>query len=1226
MTKNENATNNDPEHDFFEILNCDEIDANLITSTIQKSQDTISNILNIPTNTLILNYEIFTRHPFGGSLREREAHPFYKALLYVSQFFCLLYKSQKNIKQFSDQVRSVLHDDWDNCTKCPQLQQLMKAAFGIISGDDELMDSSFQPKYISFLADVFILQSTLCSSCFFQHILTAIGQIFVLIPAENYTNRINAFRDSERNSTGNDEHSKDFQSFLRLVGNISRLRKGNDDFAYKFHQEGNVFIHYATDFISKSLFATFIDTLAALTKSTAIADNFYKRLNESLSDINNLKHIVEVFSGYASDFQNNEINQHKLDYDDANSLEAILHLLSGFFTYSKAIRDDILDDPNRRYDENQASFVPSLINLISSPIPASLKAAIFDTLSSITVETRRAEDIWQQLESSQILTKNSVQTGKGGIISDIDVVETDAKTYPLMRSFIVFLSSFLASKPSPEILEYGSRYFKIQHQFLLEQGLLKLRSRIYSHFHEKWSILSKICQTWTNLLLLDNKKAYACLMQTALCDFRFIGELITLINEDDIPEESLLCMFRLLLLIIENEPEFLKTMNPSDRIFYTPITKRFSWSSSALVKIIQCVASNDYDLQLVTLNFAQHLAKDSPNITQVVFSRPQAKAILSFKKVIDVDDKEFEEKGRNVRNTLLEFLISLRSSSYFVRHVCNFDLMDPPQSIINSTLEKGILPEILRKMKETEAAKNYPSFAANSLKFFLMICDDPLTSKPLLNLLRISPQSFFDKQLRMLQAANSRCSLTTIGCFLQLLARETMDSMHDSFSSTTLLTFRILMETNGFREQSRQQIVLFDEFIERIDDSTESECVSRGIFETTIAYISSTSALKRMVDNQGHWAKIWCQFIIHLFEKMSSLVNENSINFLSQAVGIISLFLFSDQKLGEITIEDRIKIFNHACHALGALNRNVYSRHIKLGIYSLLSCMKLDGLESSFRDQETNLVGNLADDIEADTPVLKASVYAAAESIIKMTSVDILQNVFIIRAIQSIQSEQREKDSNNDYSENGSYSDSNYFIENPGASLMIAAQYSFFNRLLASMPNEYQSFLVENSLIARISREFFWNIIRESFFSSTQFLMSETILQVASKALHVITNLCIFDIENESVKNEVSQFFSDYFEEQFLPIFHFPETLTLSALKFLLDLAEFFSFMPDQMTVAQRNELKKVIRETKKQFIDNSEKIRDKVRVCGEKSFSLPPPEIMKEVDEVIDQFKKFDF
>ncbi|OHT04731.1 hypothetical protein TRFO_06160 [Tritrichomonas foetus] len=1221
MSKNKDTKHTDPEVDFMEVFTTDDVDGKKLTDTLQKCREMISKIQNVPTNSVILNFEIFTRHPFGSSLRDRESQPFYEALLYVFKFILFLRKTE-NLRQYSDQIRKELHDEWSNLSRCPQLQHILKAAFGLLTDDPEFLDSSFQPKYIAFLADVVLLQSLLCQSRFFQHILTAVGKIFVLIPVQEYPKRIDEFRDNERKSEQNEnnnsdkilnqdkQHSNDFQAFLRLVGNISQLRNGNDDFAYTFHHVGNNFIHYATDFVSKSLFATFINTLAALTKSREIALEFYKRLNDSLSDIVNLKHIVEVFSGYAEDFQNSEISHHKLDYDDANSLEAILRLFSAFFKYSSEIRAEIVDEKsqessnynslfessnnNNSKGEKNWNFVDSIVNLIHSPIPASLKSACFDTLSTLTVDERRTKELWAILEKCQILTKEFVETGKGGIITDIDTIESDAKSFPLARSFVAFLSSLLEN--IPPLQDFG-----LYHRFIFEQCLMKLRTRVFIHFHEKWSLLSKICQCWSNLAL-HKCESTKYLLQTALCDSRFIRELIVLINEEDIPQETLLCIFRLLLIITTLEPSFVESMNPSDRVYYTPITKSYSWSSEALVKLMQCVASNDTDLQLIALNFIQHLAKTSEDISQTVFSRVQAKSITSFKKVIDVDENE-EEGERNVRNTLLELLISLGSASRFVRYVCNFDMMDPPQSILGSTLEKGILPEILRKMKETEAAKNYPIFAANSLKLLLMICDNSLTSKPLLNLLRSSHHSVFNTQLRLLQDVNA--SLTSIGCFLQLLAREATDSMNDSYSGTTLQTFRILMGIDA--REHRKRVVLFDEFLDRIDNSREAESVSRGVFETTVAYLSSTSAIKSMKDNQGHWINVWIQILLHIFEKLGKLTNQESLNFLSQSVSFIGMFLFGHKTLGDVPFEERSKVFPSACQTLRQLNMNSHSRMLKLGIYSLLSNLDVSDLKQFFIPYETAFIVDLSNDLQAETPVMKAAVYTVAESIIGIAEVDLLTEKFIIKAINYLQHQQNEND---------------YFSDHKSAAPMISAQYSFFNRLLITKPEDYLSVLIENCLIERIAKEPFWNMIRECYYTSVQYPSSETNLQVASKALHVITAICVYASENQHVNQEVVNFYLSHYEEQFIPVFHLPDHLTNNALKFLLDLYRFLLLAPTD--VCERSEVVKVMKQVKTLFTENSDKIKDKIKESGEKMDSQPSSEVLKETDLIINAFKNF--
>lgn len=1201
------SANTDPATDFLGILNDDEITISDLTSIIAKSREMISLVPYVPANTTILNYEIFTRRPFSSSSRDHESQSFTNAILSVFKFIYALYKICRNpdkIKEVSDQVRSNLHDDWPNCVHCPELQHVMKAAFGVVADDSEFLDSSYQPKYIKFLANVVLLQTKICQLRFFSHILTSVAEIFVLIPVRKYQSRINTFRESERKDDAPESEQGDFQSFLRLVGNISRLRKGNDDFAYRFHKDGNVFIQYATDFVSKPLFATIIDTLAALTQSEALANEFYKRLNDSLSDIVNMRHLIEVFNEYAEDFQVTQITRQRLDYYDTISLQAILRLFSQLFHFCKDFRKDLLDD------QNNWNFIPSLFNLIISAIPASLKSCCFDTLASIaTSDKSKSAEIWNHLNQSQILTKEFLDNNKGGIISDIDIIEADAKSYPLLRSFVAFLSSFLESEPSPELLPKIN--FNIYHQFLMEQCLLRIRSRIFNHRLEKWSLLSKICQCWTNLLLLNNKDTALCLMKSALSDSRFFTELFLQINEDEAPEETLLCIYRLILLIIEKEDEYLEMMDPADRVLHTPIGTQFSWESSVLVKLIQCVSSNDDDLVLTTLNLVQHLAKDSPSITQFIFSRPQAKAIYSFKKVICRND-EPETEERNARNTLLEMLISLGPSSPFLRYVCHFNLDDPPMSLMNSSLEKGILLVLLKKMKDTEAPKNYPRFAANTLKLFLIICNNPFTSKPLLDFLRNSDQSFFDKQLRLLQETN--CSLISIGCFLQLLAREAMDSMRDLYNNITLNTFRILMETDGLREQERRRIVLFDEFIDRIDDSESAENIAMGIFEVTIAFINSTSALQSMLKNCRHWISNWIQYLIHFLSKVNKLHNPTSIRYLIQSIGFVSHFLFIRKDLGTTPVEQRGEIFHHALSALSYLNQTTVHSNYKLGIYNLISCMDLTDLENVLNENENDqiLIISLRQDLDNRTPVFIASIYAAAESIIPIIDSNLFKTGFVLPAIQMIADESVSPQF-----------DFNYIAEQKGAAEMISSRYSFFNRLLVEKAIDYLDILIDNSLISKIgSNSSFWDSIRKSYHTSVQYMSSETTLEIASKALRVLTLLEIQAKENEKTINEITELYKQYSPEQLIPCLTIPEIMTISALQFLFDLTVFLTFSPP--IISQTEELKAALHNLKIEFMENPESIKDRIRQGGLRNRpNFLSIENMKIVDALIEKFQK---
>ena len=428
------------------------------------------------------------------------------------------------------------------------------------------------------------------------------------------------------------------------------------------------------------------------------------------------------------------------------------------------------------------------------------------------------------------------------------------------------------------------------------------------------------------------------------------------------------------------------------------------------------------------------------------------------------------------------------------------------------------------------------------------------------------------------------------------------------------------MEPNGFREQSRRRIVLFDEFIDRIGDKEEDECVSRGISEASDAYIESTSAVKKMKENQGKWSSIWCQFLIHLYEKMSTLTNIESLNYLSRATSFIANFLFLEKTLGDIDRDERIKIFNAACKALMQMDDNTYSSAPKLGVYSLLCSMKLDDLEDIYHKFEKDLIVDLSNSINGDSPISKAAVYAVAESIVQIARVEVLRDEFIVKAIDNIKSDADNSRENDIAQKVGNEYD--YYVDSPGASLMISAKYSFFMKLIITKPDRYLACLIDNSLIAKISQESFWSKIRDSFFTSTQYQASETFLQVASKALYVITDFCIAASENERVKEEVLDFYLSHYKDQFTPIFYFPELMSVSSLEFLFGLTRFFIVAPE--SIRTRPEVNEMLEEVKMQFRDNSEKIRDKIRCCGDKSDVKLPHSVQEQVDAIIEQFKKY--
>lgn len=1118
----------DPDVSFCKAYETTVITSNLLSETIEKCHQAIRRVTMIPRTT-IQNHEVFTHPPFCSSSIDRDAQSFYTAALAVFEFInymsTAIYLPDVNIQPFADKIRGELQDDWTDCAKCPMFLSLLRASFGLVVNDDLFLDSSYTPQVLDFLANTVLLQSKVCQSRYLQLFLEIVGRVFVFKAITDHPRRVKHFIEAERRISkdehGNEEPSNDFQIFLLLVQNIAAL-SSNAEFSLFFHREGNDFLHFAIDFVSPALFSTFLQTMAALIKNEELALNIYTRLNESISDVVNLNNFYLAIRGHANDFAACEIDRRKLSMDDALGLQSVLQLTSSMFLYSSEIRKNIADNPE--YD-----FVNSLFQIILSPVPATLKAHCFDVLSTLTIDSNRCTELWGQLETCQILTQAIVDSGKGGIITDIDTVEAEERSYPLARSFVRFLAYIVKDSPPPID-------FRIFHQFLFEHCLLKIKTRLFSHlcFNEKWALICELSQCWTYLTLhpLEQTKY---VFRSAFCDHRFIEEYNHLLNEDDCPQETLLCIYRLFLVLTDKQEEFTSTMDTADRSSYIPVTKNLSWKSQTLIKIIKSIGATDPDLQIISIKLANVLALEASSIAQQCFSKGDAKAIPTFRQIISIDVEEDTDLiEKNPRLTLLDFLISLGNSSYFMRYVCGFDNSDIPYSLLRSHLEKGILPKVLEKMRTTDAAKNYPLFAAKSLQLMLLLADHPYTQSPLLNLL-FSNQTFFDSQLKLLQDRST--SLITIGCYLQLLARGVVDK---SYIGTTIQTFGILMGTEVGAEL-RPRAVLIVDFVERMNDEEESIQVGKGVFQVIISFLNHEYVQKEMKQKPEVWQATWIQFIHILLRKAAELTTHQSTQFLTDTAGFVGEKIIGEHLLKSISHDDMAAIFDSSLTCLKSLHSHMQINS-SIGVYSLISCCNVDGLFDVFNNFERYFLTAVQEDMLHDLPIGQAAVYSAFEKVIPVAHDDSIRD-FVSMSIGQLPGDW-------DLVEGDIRS----------GTFVLRAKFNFFSRLITTK-DEFGQLLISESLINNIAYQSFWETIAESYSTAATSEISEIKLKTASKALQILSALCVRFEENADIIKQTTDFFNNY-RNVFVSVIEFGGMSTLISLRFLKDLCTFITLSP----------------------------------------------------------------
>ncbi|KAH0795056.1 nuclear pore complex protein [Histomonas meleagridis] len=438
----------DPETSFFKAYQTTEITSDVLVKSVEEARQTISHVTNVTTsyvisdlyNPKLITFSIFTHHVFTTTIRDRESQSFYEAILSVAKFLGYLdqmYIKGQEIKPFIDRVQEVLYDKWNDCVRCPILQDVMKAGFALVADDTDMITRSFTSKTIRFISDIILLQSSLTQSIVFQHVLEIFGRIFAIIPVTNHMNIISSFIDEEKVKTQTEaKHNNDgapLQPFLRLIRNVSGLQNGID-FAVDFFQKGKTLLLNVTNYISPSLYCTFLQTFSCLIKSEELANNVLQLFeeSESFSDVVNLKRFISAINGHAKDLSSHRVGQQLLSDEESYGLEAVIQLLMAISYHSKEYR--------RRLFATE-KIVNSFFLLISSPIPASLKAKCFDILSVLSIEPKQCDEIYKIFSSTQILTRDNVESGRGGIISEIEEIESEEHLYPLTRSFIRFLSS-----------------------------------------------------------------------------------------------------------------------------------------------------------------------------------------------------------------------------------------------------------------------------------------------------------------------------------------------------------------------------------------------------------------------------------------------------------------------------------------------------------------------------------------------------------------------------------------------------------------------------------------------------------------------------------------------------------------------------------------------------------------------------------------------------------------
>ena len=258
-----------------------------------------------------------------------------------------------------------------------------------------------------------------------------------------------------------------------------------------------------------------------------------------------LQHILYAFERYFDsfrmDFQNHQLymqqqtpsytpvagggagvssasgSSHKgITQQELQGLIAVVRLLNQIISSSEKARLALCEYQRVSGGSNEMMFNASsngldsglltvMFGLVTCPISISLKGEILNLLASFALTPQLAINMWQLLESSQLLpTSSGASHQQSGTRNDIRIeleeVESRDETYPMLAGFLRLISNMIRSTYIVDNLGIGVRPkgcmlgFQPYLQFLVNQCYLKVLYRSYKNVQEKWKLAADILQ------------------------------------------------------------------------------------------------------------------------------------------------------------------------------------------------------------------------------------------------------------------------------------------------------------------------------------------------------------------------------------------------------------------------------------------------------------------------------------------------------------------------------------------------------------------------------------------------------------------------------------------------------------------------------------------------------------------------------------------------------------
>lgn len=309
------------------------------------------------------------------------------------------------------------------------------------------------------------------------------------------------------------------------------------------------FLRYflSSDITSSSIYISYINLLTGLSTGEESAQHCYmflqqNNLGDSRSLRISLQHIVSTFERYYDFFKLEQTQQTRqqanltqskaglskgMVHNELQGLVGVCRLLNQIMKHNEKIRLTLFEIQcgsdaysssqyasayGDKLKYNSCSFSNLMFGLVTCPIPMLLKGEIFKILATLASTSQIAVNIWNLLESSQILQTVPVnfaapsQFTKNDIKIELEEIEARDEVYPAIRGFLEFVSSLVQSSEIPDNLGLGFRSkdsilgFQPYLQFLIKSVYLKMFYRVYKNVKEKWEITNSLLHMFHHII------------------------------------------------------------------------------------------------------------------------------------------------------------------------------------------------------------------------------------------------------------------------------------------------------------------------------------------------------------------------------------------------------------------------------------------------------------------------------------------------------------------------------------------------------------------------------------------------------------------------------------------------------------------------------------------------------------------------------------------------------